>query len=84
MRIGRALTAIAMRGVIFCFVVAAIGPWTRHDLALSAHLAAFSRACIGFAASVTLTVMLMLALSIAGSPPAAVATVAALELRGTI
>ena len=84
MRIGRALTAIAMRGVIFCFVVAAVGPWSRHDLVLLAHLAPLSRACIGFAASVTLTVMLMLALSIAASPPATVATVAALDLRGTI
>jgi hypothetical protein len=81
MGIGRALTAIFMRGVIFCFVVAAVGPWSRDDLALPAHLAAVSRACIGFAASVTLTVMLMLALSIAASPPKTVAT---LELRGTI
>jgi hypothetical protein len=80
MGIGRALTAIFMRGVIFCFVAAPVGPWTRDAPALPAHLAV-SRACIGFAASVTLIVMLMLALSIAGSPPTTEAT---LELRGTI
>jgi hypothetical protein len=81
MGIGRALTAIFIRGVIFCFVAAPVGPWTRDAPALPAHLAALSRACIGFAASVTLIVMLMLALSIAGSPST---TEAALELRGTI
>ena len=82
MGIGRALTAIFMRGVIFGFVVAAVGPWSRDDLALPAQLTPLSRACIGFAASVTLTVMLMLALSIAASSPST--TVATLELRGTI
>jgi hypothetical protein len=46
------------------------------------HLVAFTRAGLGFAASLTVTVMLMIALEAAGSSPAL--KTAALGLRGTI
>jgi Mn2+/Fe2+ NRAMP family transporter len=79
MRIGEALTSLVIRSVIFCFVVAALAP-ARRDAA--DQLVSFSRACLGFAASVTVTVMLMLALG--ASIPHPAPDVAPLGLRGTI
>jgi hypothetical protein len=79
MRIGGALTSLVVRGVIFGFVVAALAPTPREA---AGHLVAFTRAGLGFAASLTVTVMLMIALEAAGSSPAL--KTAALGLRGTI
>jgi hypothetical protein len=81
MKIGGSLAAGVIRGVIFCFVIAAVAPVVRQDLALSAHLPALARAGLGFVLSVTATVMLMVALTTAASPPAT--EVVALSLRGT-
>jgi len=82
MSVGRAVTSIVVRGVIFGFVIAALAPAARPRMQPSAHLASFSRAGLGFFASVTVAVMLMLALSTAVSPPAP--QFAALGLRGSI
>ncbi len=79
MRIGEAVLSIVVRGVIFCFEIAAFAPTPRPA---ADHLASFSRACIGFAASLTVTVVMMVALSAAGSSSRL--EVAALGLRGTI
>ena len=79
MRIGGALTSVVVRGVIFGFVVAAFAPSPREA---AGHLIAFARAGLGFAASLTVTVLVMIALEAAGSSPAL--TTASLGLRGTI
>ncbi len=79
MRIGEALTSVVIRSVIFCFVIAAFAPTPRDAVG---QLASFARAGIGFAASLAITVMLMIALGATVPLPAPDA--ATLGLRGTI
>ena len=78
MRIGGAVTSLVIRSILFCFVVGALAPAPR-PAALSS---AFSRASIGFCASVMLTVILLMALG-AAIPPSP-ADAAPLGLRGTL
>ena len=78
MRINGSVTSLVIRSILFCFVVGALAPPSR-SAALSS---AFSRASLGFCASVMLTVILLIALG-AALPPSP-ADAAPLVLRGTI
>jgi hypothetical protein len=78
MRINGTVTSLVIRSILFCFVVGALAPAHR-PAALSS---AFSRASLGFCASVMLTVILLIALG-AALPPSP-ADAAPLALRGTI
>jgi hypothetical protein len=77
MRTNGGITSLVIRSIIFCFVVAAFAPARRR----AAPASSFSRASLGFCASVMITVILLMALG-AALPPAADA--APLGLRGTI
>ncbi len=81
MRIGEALASVVIRNIILCFVAAAFAP-ARQAAREPDQPVSFSRACLGFAASLTITVVLMIGLSAAVSSPTLQAPV--LELRGTI
>ena len=78
MRIGGAVTSLVIRSILFCFVVGALAPAPR-QMALSSS---FSRASVGFCASVMVTVILLMALG-AAIPPSP-ADAAPLGLRGTL
>jgi hypothetical protein len=75
MRIGRAATSIFIRGLIFLVVLLALASHgqsngDKEDRAAArapAPLPSWVRASIGFAASLTVTVMLMIAISAPGA-----------------